>query len=154
MNNPTDIPLRPVGQSERRMLVIDDEEHINAAVKDYFTMLGYEVDCAQDEAAARALLDRSNYAVLITDLQLSTYRRIGGLDLIAYARNRHPDTVCIVLTAHGDAENRKEAWRRGADTFLQKPTPLHSLAGLVAERLRERAMPRACCPAGTRIRSS
>ena len=116
-----------------RLLIIDDEEHITEAVNDYFTILGYLVDCAQDEKTAIDLLNLFEYAAVITDLRLSGCNRIEGLDLIERARAKHPLAACIVLTAYGDAENENEARRRGADLLLQKPAPL----GVLAERLAE-----------------
>ncbi|MGH8131542.1 MAG: response regulator [Steroidobacteraceae bacterium] len=115
------------------MLIIDDEEHITGAVTDYFRILGYLVDSAQDEQAAHALVDRFDYAAVITDLRLSRSRSLAGLNIVERVRTRHPDAACIVLTAYGDAENEIEARKRGADALLQKPTPLH----LLAERLTE-----------------
>jgi two-component system C4-dicarboxylate transport response regulator DctD len=117
------------------MLIIDDEEHITAAVSDYFTISGYQVDCAQDESAARALLDRFDYAVVITDLRLSGCCHTEGMDIVGHVRNGQPGAACIVLTSYGDEANEVEARKRGADAFLQKPTPLHVLAEQVAQIL-------------------
>lgn len=122
-----------------RLLIIDDEEPITGAVTDYFGILGYLVDSAQDEQAAHALVDRFDYAAVITDLRLSRGRRLEGLEIIEHARIRHPAAACIVLTAYGDAENEIEARKRGADALLQKPTPLHVLAERLAEILNRRS---------------
>lgn len=54
-----------------KILLIDDEEHILAAMAEYFSMLGYQVTSATNLIAALALLDREHYGIVITDLRLS-----------------------------------------------------------------------------------
>ncbi len=122
----------------RPILIIDDEEHVIAAITDYFTYLGYQVDCAGDETAAQGLLDRFAYAAVITDLRLSGRNRMEGMDIVERVRNLQPTAACIVLTSYGDAANEFEARKRGADALLQKPTPLRVLAERLAEILDHR----------------
>lgn len=115
-----------------KLLLIDDEEHILTAMAEYFTMLGYAVNCAADEASARALVDGQDFRVVITDLRLSRSDRFEGIEILDRIRSRSPRTACIVLTAYGNAENEAQAQRHGACMFLQKPTPLDELAAIVA----------------------
>lgn len=120
------------------MLIVDDEHHITTALRDYFTVLGYLVDVAESEGAARSLLDRLDYAAVITDLRLSERRHDEGMDIVEHARRRQPKAACIILTSYDDAGNENEARRIGADAFLQKPTPLHLLAERLAGILKDR----------------
>jgi DNA-binding response OmpR family regulator len=78
----TDIPVPMLRRLGCRLLIIDDEEHITSALTDYFTILGYAVDFARDKNTARALLERFDYAGIITDLRLSGSGRIAGQDVI------------------------------------------------------------------------
>jgi DNA-binding response OmpR family regulator len=118
--------------SDSRLLIVDDEEHIIAALRDYFTVLGYVVDVADNENVARALLDRIGYVAVITDLRLSGGTRMEGLEIIRHARVRCPQGARIVLTAFGGPESRALAERSGADAFLQKPAPLNELGKVLA----------------------
>ena len=54
-----------------RILVVDDEEPILFAIRDYFEPLGWQVDCAQELEEAEALLSHIRYTLLIADLRLS-----------------------------------------------------------------------------------
>ena len=125
------------------LLVVDDEVQVVAALHDYFTTIGYEVDCAASLDEARALLVQGRYDAVVTDLRLSAGPRLDGLEVIGCLRSRCRRAACIVLTAYGDETTRTEAWKRGADAYLQKPTPLATVAGLIAEVL-ERGRNRAC----------
>ncbi|MDP9198385.1 MAG: response regulator [Pseudomonadota bacterium] len=117
---------------DSRLLIVDDEEHISSALRDYFTILGYVVDVADSKSAAHAMLDRIGYAAVITDLRLSDAGCMEGLEVIRHARVRRPQGARIVLTAFGDPDCRAEAERSGADAFLQKPSPLHELEKVLA----------------------
>lgn len=117
------------------MLVVDDEEDVTAAVGEFFATFGYVVDHAASVAEAVAMIDRYEYAAVVTDLRLSGSRRMEGMEVIAHLRRRRAAGACIVLTAYGDPELELEARRRGADAFLQKPTPLPELAVHLARLL-------------------
>ncbi len=116
-----------------RILVIDDEPAILVAMGAYFRRQGYEVDCAPDRAQAERLLSTHRYACLIADLRLSAAHPMEGLEIVAAARERHPGTRFVVLTAYGSPAVEEEARRRGADAFLHKPRLLAEVAQVVAK---------------------
>ncbi len=114
-----------------KLLVIDDEEPILFAVKEYLGALGFEVDGASEAEEAEALLTHVRYGLVIADLRLSGIHGTEGLRIVSYARERCPWARIIVLTAYGSPEVEKEAYRLGADRFLHKPMPLPDLAQIV-----------------------
>lgn len=113
-----------------RLLVVDDEEPILSAIRDYFEAQGYEVDCARELEEAEALLSHIRYALLIADLRLTGVHGNEGLELIRFACDRSPWTRTIVLTGYGSTEIETEAIGRGVDAFLQKPQPLAQLVAI------------------------
>lgn len=115
-----------------RLLVVDDEESILSAIRDYFEPRGYEVDCARELEEAEALLSHIRYSLMIADLRLTGVQGNEGLELIRFARDRSPWTRTIVLTGYGSTEIEMEAIGRGVDAFLQKPQPLAHLAAIAA----------------------
>jgi CheY-like chemotaxis protein len=110
---------------------IDDEAHILADMAEYFTALGYAVECVVDESSACALIDRQDFRIVITDLRLSGGDRYEGLEILERAQTRHPRAACIVLTAYGSPDYEQRARRAGASAFLQKPQPLGELSRIV-----------------------
>ena len=117
------------------ILIVDDAETILFAMRDYFTILGYPVDCARELEEAKALLAQTPSAVVIADLRLTGSHGIEGLELVEYIRQRHPSTRVIMLTAHGSPETEMEACRRGADAFLHKWMSLSEVAQVVSRLL-------------------
>ena len=53
------------------LLIVDDEEIILFAMCEYFTMRGYEVECALEVDQPKALLVQARYALVILDLLVS-----------------------------------------------------------------------------------
>ena len=111
-----------------RLLVVDDEEAILDATRDYFTASGYWVDCAREREEAEALLATEDYELVISDMRLTGAHGREGLELLGLLRERCPRTRTIVLTAYRSPELEGEVMRRGADSFLQKPIPLAEVA--------------------------
>lgn len=115
-----------------RLLLIDDEACIRAAMSEYFVGLGYVVDRAGDVDSALSLITRHRYRIVITDLRLSRDDRFEGLEILSFLRRRAPQADSIVLTAHGCADTEARARREGAGVFLLKPQPLATVVGVVA----------------------
>lgn len=117
-----------------RILLVDDEEPILFAMREYFGFAGFEVDCASDLASADGLIGSLTYDVVIADLHLT---RMGseGLEVVAHAHAAGART--ILLTAYGYPDMEREARRRGADRILHKPQPLPELVGEIRTLLGE-----------------
>lgn len=113
------------------LLIVDDEEPILFAMREYFESAGFEVDCAARLEEAEALLAQRRHAALIADLRLTTAGRSEGLALVAHARTASPATQIVLLTAYGSPEIEREARRLGVGAFLHKPQPLSEIARIV-----------------------
>lgn len=120
---------------KQRLLIVDDEEPILFAMREYFSTCGYRVDCAREIDEAEVMLLGTPYAAVIADLRLSGSQSAEGLEIIGYVRERCPQTRVVLLTAYGSTEVECEARRRGVDAFLHKPMPLPAVAQIVKDLL-------------------
>ncbi len=119
------------------VLVVDDEQPIRFAIERYFTAVGFRVDEAAGREEAEALIAANQYSVVIADLRLSSMNAQEGLDLISFVRRCSPSTRVILLTAFGSTGIEREAYERGADSFLSKPQPLPKLHRIIQTLLAE-----------------
>lgn len=113
-----------------KILIVDDDDQLVEAYRDYLTGLGYPVDTASEIEEAQTLLAHFHYSVVITDLRLSRLN-FGGLDLVKHIRELAVPARVVVLTAYGWPELRAEAASQGVDAFLRKPMRLSDLAKTV-----------------------
>jgi CheY-like chemotaxis protein len=96
-----------------KVLIIDDDDQLASAYRDFLSEEGYEVDCAQELEEAQTLLTYFSYSVVITDLRLNKLA-FGGLELIKHIREHSAPTRVIVLTGYGWPELKAEASASGA----------------------------------------
>jgi len=99
------------------LLVVDDEVNIREGLAQLFAMEGYEVRTARDGIEGKAIIDRDDIDVVITDYKMG---KMSGLDLLHYIVTAHPGIPVIILTAHGSVDKAVEAMREGAFDFIPK----------------------------------
>jgi CheY-like chemotaxis protein len=76
---------------------------------------------ATSGAAALGLLDANGASepiLLLSDINMPG---MSGLELLAEVKRRWPALRVIMITAYGDAENRRRAMESGASDFVTKP---------------------------------
>lgn len=118
-----------------KILIVDDLKDIVLTMSRYFSIHGFEVDFASEKEEAEALISANNYAVVITDLQLTPVRSNEGLEIAQLLHHESPETKVIILTAYGTDEVEREAGRFGVSSFLKKPVSLSILRHAVEETL-------------------
>ncbi|HXK17734.1 MAG TPA: sigma-54 dependent transcriptional regulator, partial [Polyangiaceae bacterium] len=119
----------------RRILVVDDEAGVREFVAEALEADGYQAVAVASGEAALQELSKHSYALLFTDLKMPG---MGGLELLARAKELQPELEVIVLTAQGSVDVAVEAMRLGAFDFIQKPVSGPQELRLLAERALER----------------
>jgi two-component system NtrC family response regulator len=112
-----------------RILIVDDEPNIRSGLTKALTGEADEVASAKDGVEALALFRRDRHHLVITDLKMPG--AISGLDLVKQVKHEHPETLILVITAHGSVETAVEAMRQGAHDYISKPVDVNMLRLLV-----------------------
>lgn len=97
---------------------MEDEPEIRRLVEHFLQWLGYDVETAENVAAARASLGSSTFDLVLTDLRLPD---ASGLDLMQHIKEHTPGTRMILMSAHADASSAAAAIDRGVDHLVLKP---------------------------------
>jgi two-component system response regulator PilR (NtrC family) len=118
----------PVPQ-QARILVIDDEPDLRTLYELTLLREGYRVEAAGDLSQARQQLSENRFDAVITDMRLPDGL---GLELLRDMVNQQRPERCVVITAHGSAENAVEALKAGAFDYLTKPVDLKQFRSVVA----------------------
>src|SRR6266581_9719900 len=119
------------------ILVADDEPGVRESLAEVLRDAGYAVQTAADGAAALAALERDDFGVVITDLRMPG---ADGLAVLRRAREISPQTLVVVMTAHGSVETAVEALRAGATDYLLKPVVFDDLLAKVEHLLEYRQL--------------
>lgn len=106
-----------------RVLVIDDEENVLAAIKRRLERAGYRVNTASNsEEGVQAIhVAEKPYDVIVTDMSMDTPD--AGLRILHAAFARDLFAEVIVMTAYGNVANAVECMRRGAFDYIEKNSP-------------------------------
>ena len=126
--------------TQAHILVIDDEPDLRTLYELTLLREGYRVEAAADLAQARALLQQRRFDAVITDMRLPDGL---GLELLREMVTQQRPERCVVITAHGSAENAVEALKAGAFDYLTKPVDLKQFRGVVASAIQGPATPTA-----------
>src|SRR5262245_18338179 len=90
--------------------------------------IGHEVTVCPDGLTAVAALERNTYDCIIVDLDMPG---LNGVQVIAKAKERSPDTDTVVLTGKSSLETAVAALRHGAFDYLTKPCKLVEIEALL-----------------------
>jgi response regulator RpfG family c-di-GMP phosphodiesterase len=113
------LPTPPPFPESKRILVVDDEKVVLAALRETLRLEGYEVLAVEDPIQALRLLRADPFSVILTDQQMPT---LTGLEFLARAKELQPNATRILITAVLslgtviDAINKGEVYR-----FIVKP---------------------------------
>jgi DNA-binding response OmpR family regulator len=115
------------------LLVVEDDENISTAIREYFTRAGYEVRTAEDGVAGveAALNERPDAVVL--DLMLP---KMDGLAVCRELRDKVPQLPILMLTAKDDVVDKVLGLEMGADDYITKPFSLRELEARLKSVLR------------------
>jgi two-component system, OmpR family, KDP operon response regulator KdpE len=115
-----------------RILVVDDEPSILAAMEPLLRSRGYTVISAMTGRGAVEAVERESPDVLVLDLGLPD---LDGVEVCRIVRGQHA-TPIIVLSARGAEADKVRALDAGADDYVTKPFGSEELLARVRAALR------------------
>jgi DNA-binding NtrC family response regulator len=118
-----------------RVLVVDDEAGMRAALEAHFLRRDWRVDTAANAGEALEKFRRVRHALVVTDIRLPG---ADGFSVMREARTLAPHTAVILLTAFANVPDAVTAMKGGACDYLVKPVSFEQLEQ-AAERILEQA---------------
>jgi len=120
-----------------RLLIVDDEEALMAALCNTLIVEGYAVTGFTSARQALAQLRERQFDVLLTDLMMP---EMDGIALLHAAQEIDPALVGIVMTGHGTIDTAVQALRGGALDYVLKPFRLNNLLPVLTRALETRRL--------------
>lgn len=123
----------------KRLLIADDEPHVNRVLKQSLERQGYQVETVQNGEMALERIREQPPDVLVTDIQMP---RMTGEALCKQIQEEMPwrDFLIFVLTSRTEIEHRN--WSRQIDNlqFLEKPVSIRRLISKLDNYFNERSL--------------
>ena len=112
-----------------QILLVEDDTDLREAISVTLRLGGVDhvaFECAEDALPA---IDPEVEQMLVTDFRLPG---MNGLQLLAQARDKHPQLPVVVMTAYADTQLAVQALKGGARDFLIKPFMPQQLLEVIA----------------------
>lgn len=124
-----------------RVLVIDDEEAVLAAVRRRLEREGFIVTTAETSEDGIRLIQNTEtpFDAIVSDMSMETPD--SGLNVLKAAFARDLFAEVIVMTAYGNVANAVECMRHGAFDYIEKNSPGVDVYELLTEKI-DQAMDR------------
>ncbi|HVG30178.1 MAG TPA: sigma-54 dependent transcriptional regulator [Pyrinomonadaceae bacterium] len=116
------------------ILVVDDEQGMRQLLTLVFGRAGHKVRAAEDGRRALASLREQAADLIVSDVKMPD---MDGIALLREARALYPEVAVVMMTAFATVETAREAFKLGADDFIQKPFDVDELK-LIVEKALER----------------
>ena len=104
--------------ARKSILVVDDEKSQREILEMILSTEGYDVTTASSGEAALKFAKERRFDLALTDLKMTG---MDGIELLQHLLAQDSSIIVILLTAHGSIDSAKDALRRGAFDYLQKP---------------------------------
>ena len=118
-----------------KLLIVDDEESVAVTMQAILQLDGHDVEMTTRGDDALRRIRAMTYDLVLTDLHLDD---LDGLQIVAEAHTRSPETIVIVLTGYASLESAVKALREGAYDYLLKPCDVGELRATVNRGLERR----------------
>ena len=119
------------------ILIVDDEAAYREVLSAIFEDEGYKVSTAESGRSALEFLRANPCDLVLSDVRMPD---IDGNELLRRARDNYSDVGVVLMTAFGTMDTAREAFKLGADDFIQKPFNNDELRVIVKRTLEKQSI--------------
>jgi two-component system response regulator PilR (NtrC family) len=119
------------------ILIVDDEQSYRQLLSLVFEGDGHIIRTASNGREAVGMLKSEPADLIISDVRMPD---MDGIEMLSIVRESYPDLGVILMTAFASVETAREAFKLGADDFIQKPFDVEELKLIVKKTLEKQAL--------------
>lgn len=134
-----------------RVLVVDDEEHLQELLRTELSDRGHEVTVCSNGQAAMRVLQNGSFDAAILDLKMPG---MSGIELLQHLKQISPDTEAVIQTGYSTQETAIEALRLGAFDYITKPCKLAEIEAILGRIAEKRELTNKAIALQTRVQAA
>ena len=123
-----------MAQKKYSILLVEDEENLQEALKLNLELEGYEVSSSYDGADALKMIRQEHFDLIILDIMIP---EIDGIAVCETIRLNNLTVPILILSAKNSSADRVLGLKKGADDYLTKPFNLEELLLRVEKLIRK-----------------
>lgn len=110
----------------QKVLIVEDEKAISGVLHSILSdeLTDYEVLVAEDGLEAYKLIEKDDFALVISDIKMP---KLSGTELLKQALLIKPETTFVMISGHADIDTAVNSLRDGAYDFISKPIDINRL---------------------------
>lgn len=116
------------------ILLVEDEENLQEALKLNLELEGYEVTGCFDGAEALRFIQKEHFDLIVLDVMLP---ELDGIAVVETIRLNNTELPILILSARNSSADRVLGLKKGADDYLTKPFNLEELLLRVKKLLKK-----------------
>ena len=116
----------------KKILIIDDERSIRAALKEILEFEKYLVETAQDGIEGYKMAEEKNFDLIFCDIKMP---KIDGIETLKKIIENNILTPVVMISGHGDIETAVHTLKIGAFDYIEKPLDLNRVLTCVKNAL-------------------
>ncbi|MHC4477959.1 MAG: response regulator transcription factor [Planctomycetota bacterium] len=120
-------------EQQASILIVEDEQKIRTALRDFLEYKGFKVAEAVDGLEAERIVGERQFDLILLDLMLP---KISGEQLCTKWRQAGLQTPIIMVTAKSQQKEKVTGLNLGADDYITKPFSLEELLARIKAVLR------------------
>jgi len=120
-----------------RVLVVDDDQVLQQALKEALEYHHFVVDVADNGKKAVMAVNREDYDLVVMDVNMP---EMDGLEALTEMKKFKPSLIVIILTAYSNVQDAVKSVKEGAYNYLEKPITSDNLVALIKRALRARSL--------------
>ncbi len=117
-----------------RILIVDDEFSVRDSLYHWFRKDGFQVQSAENAAAALKVLQDQRFDVILLDIKMPG---MDGMELQQHIQQIDPRAAVIMITAFASVDTAVRALKQGAFDYVTKPIDPDELSHLVLRALEQ-----------------
>jgi CheY-like chemotaxis protein len=121
----------------KKILIVDDEEHLRSVLQELMVIFGYEASTAADGCEALEKIEHESFDLVITDIHMPG---MTGLEFIKLVKKDHPDIDFIAITGYNTDYRYSGVIEAGASDFITKPFETNEVEAKINRIFRERQL--------------
>ncbi|MGD2126816.1 MAG: sigma-54 dependent transcriptional regulator [Desulfobacteraceae bacterium] len=120
-----------------RILIVEDDQLAMKNLEHILTGSDRQIHSIDNGPGALKALESREYDLVLTDLRM---KKVDGMEILSTARELHPDTEVIMITAYATVSSAIEAMKKGAFHYIPKPYNIDEVRAIVRQALEKRRL--------------